>query len=211
MASDRSIAKLALFFAVVACAIGGLAIMQNSGEVDVYGKFKSMGEEAKKVFQSAKEKVEAKTEKVQEEGGPELPDIFESEIPESFDGGPSAGADQAPSEPEYIDPNISTLEKIKGQIDKFEAMLRSEEGQDPQVIDNLKSEVDRFRDYTAKRGGPMMEQITQGLTDARDRIGDDSTDAAKKMREISDSIVKQLKEKAAQAKEKLPQGGDGEQ
>jgi hypothetical protein len=175
----RAMAALALFFSILACLMAGVVMLRTGPEGGgVQANLQAFREEAGRVFGDLRARFS---------GGESGDEASEAPAPEP--------ARETAAEPKIgEDESGLKLEAIKERVDEIEEQVRNKDATAGDRIDALKEELARLKEFTTGRGGPLLDQIGSALTDARDRLADDSAEAARRLRVLSDDLVRRSRE-----------------
>lgn len=204
----RFMAGLALLFSFLAFLMAGVVMLRTGPEGGgLKANLRTFGDEAGKVFSDLRSRL-AGGEGSKAGSGPGTPYGGESGPPS----GDSPAAGTASSEDTWTSgagsSRVSTtdgeadqggesdieIDAIKERVDEIKDKVLAEDKTAGDTIDELKKDLAELRDRTKNRGGPLLDEIAQALTDARKSLAEDSAEAARRLRELSDDLVRRSRE-----------------
>lgn len=93
-------------------------------------------------------------------------------------------------------------DKVGDRVDRIKTMVEDGDERAGYYIDVLKKDLSLLRDYSTEKGSKMLDSVMTGLSEARERVEDDTGAAVERLREIKkeikpriDSVVENIRER----------------
>jgi len=203
----RAMAALALFFSILALLMAGVVMLRTGPEGGgLRANLESFADESGKVLRDLRAKIsgDGETEPAPSSAIEDEAATYAGEARESAPASDASG-DTAPDESGAGKPDASAgegtgssgglkLDRIKERVDEIEQKIRNNDGSAGDYIDALKEDLAKLKDYTTGKGGPLLDQIGDTLSDARERLAKDSSEAARRLHDLSDDLLRRSKE-----------------
>lgn len=185
----RIMAALALLFSFLAFLMAGVVMLRTGpDEGGLNANFESFRAEAGKIFSEIRDRFA---------GGDESDDGEDETAAEAA----SSDAPESAVQEEADDGDgLLEIDRIRERVDEIEDKVLAEDETAGDLLDDLKEDLVGLRDFSKEDGREMLDKIGDSLSSIRKTIAEDSAEAARRLRALSDDLVRRSREQ----NERLP-------
>jgi hypothetical protein len=181
----RIMAGLALLLSFLAFLMAGIVMLRTGPEGGgIKANLESFRAEASRVIGEIRDRFRGDETPATAPGGEEAA------------AAPQAGSAESPQSttPEEGDEGFLELDRIRERVDEIEGKVLSDDGTAGDTLDELKEDLARLKDFSKDDARELLDRISDSLTSARKSIAEDSSEAARRLRALSEDLVRRSRE-----------------
>lgn len=189
----RIMAGLALILSFLAFLMAGVVMLRTGPEGGgLRANLESFRAEAGEVLSD----IRARFRRGGDEEPGESVDTDETGEESAATGAETASPAQSavPDEAGEEDGGLIELDRIREKVDEIEDKVVSEDESAGDMLDELKEDVARLKDFSREDASGMLDRIGESLTSIRKTVAEDSAEAAKRLRALSEDLVRRSRE-----------------
>jgi ABC-type transporter Mla subunit MlaD len=104
--------------------------------------------------------------------------------------------------------------KISEQLERYAGMIHDGDGQARFYLDNLRTDLERLREYSSDESRKWLDEASKTVEQARDQLREDAPAAARKLRGLANELAGKVEERTGRdgARPAVPAespGGEG--
>lgn len=213
--SARTIAVIALVFAIAAFGLSVVSFFARADTDRVAEGLRNVGTETRAVFVNARDKLVAMgadddTTPAESTTAEEMEEATAGEVEGERLPVEGEGAEVTVVDVDEVETGSepSLANELKIRIEDIDRLIRDEEGRAHVLVEDLKEDVEGWSATASERGQEIWERVGEALGEVGDRLGEDAESAQRRLREISRDLAPRLEREEAAQREERGETGD---
>lgn len=183
----RIMAALALLFSFLAFLMAGVVMLRTGPEEGgLKANLESFRAEAGKVISEIRDRFRGDEAEPARKDGETASEASTSASPESA----------VPDESAADDDGLIELDRIRERVDEIEDKVLAEDETAGDLLDNLREDLAGLKDFSKEDRRQLLDKIGNSLSSIRNTIAEDSAEAAARLRELSEDLVRRSRDQS---------------